>query len=468
MLVIAALAVTLSLGTASDSAARVPTSTDANGRVPLALFEKYARRIPSYSRQTKLACSACHAGFPQLTPFGRLFKLNGYTMTGLPVIIAQQDSASRVQLALSPIGPLSVMALVSMTNVATPIPGTIGTTTELPQQLGLFFGSNLSPNMGIFSQFTYTDQSGRFSIDNLDVRFARHLAIGGHDVIYGLTLNNNPTVQDVWNSTPAWGYPFASPAVAPSPAASTIVEGALAQSVLGLGAYTLFNNTVYAEVSGYVAAPQGAALPLDSTASNTPKAISPYWRIGLQHDFGSSTYLMVGAFGLSTSLYPTGVAGATNKYNDLGFDAQLEQAVGSGMLIGRASYIHENQTLPAFFGAVPATSQNPTNTLSTYKVNLSFVPNPTHTVTLGYFGISGTSDNLLYGNAPVTGSATGSPTSQGEIAEFTVNPWSNVRLGAQYIAYQKFNGGSTSYDVAVAGRNATANNTLYVYLWLSY
>ncbi len=138
------------------------------------------------------------------------------------------------------------------------------------------------------------------------------------------------------------------------------------------------------------------------------------------------------------------------------------------MLIGRASYIHENQTLPAFYAAVPATSQKPTNTLSTYKVNLSFVPNPTHTVTLGYFGISGTSDNLLYGNAPVTGSATGSPTSQGEIAEFTVNPWSNVRLGAQYIAYQKFNGGSTSYDVAVAGRNATANNTLYVYLWLSY
>jgi hypothetical protein len=29
--------------------------------------------------QTGLPCSACHIGFPQLTPFGRRFKLEGYT-----------------------------------------------------------------------------------------------------------------------------------------------------------------------------------------------------------------------------------------------------------------------------------------------------------------------------------------------------------------------------------------------------
>ena len=31
-----------------------------------------ARGVPSFSRQTGLACSACHYQFPQLTPFGRL------------------------------------------------------------------------------------------------------------------------------------------------------------------------------------------------------------------------------------------------------------------------------------------------------------------------------------------------------------------------------------------------------------
>lgn len=32
--------------------------------------------------QTGQACSACHTAFPELTPFGRAFKLNGYTMGG--------------------------------------------------------------------------------------------------------------------------------------------------------------------------------------------------------------------------------------------------------------------------------------------------------------------------------------------------------------------------------------------------
>lgn len=39
--------------------------------------------LPSFSRQTGLACNSCHApAFPTLNAFGRLFKLNGYTLTG--------------------------------------------------------------------------------------------------------------------------------------------------------------------------------------------------------------------------------------------------------------------------------------------------------------------------------------------------------------------------------------------------
>jgi hypothetical protein len=40
-----------------------------------------AHGLPSYSRQTGQACSSCHVGgnWPQLTPWGRFFKLSGYT-----------------------------------------------------------------------------------------------------------------------------------------------------------------------------------------------------------------------------------------------------------------------------------------------------------------------------------------------------------------------------------------------------
>jgi hypothetical protein len=40
-----------------------------------------ARAIPSFARQTGLSGSSCHTVFPELTPFGRLFKLGGYVMS---------------------------------------------------------------------------------------------------------------------------------------------------------------------------------------------------------------------------------------------------------------------------------------------------------------------------------------------------------------------------------------------------
>src|SRR5271167_1309342 len=58
------------------------------------------RALPSFARQTGQQCAACHNGFPELTPYGRLFKLNGYTFTG-----GQSD-----------LPPLSVMVISSYTH----------------------------------------------------------------------------------------------------------------------------------------------------------------------------------------------------------------------------------------------------------------------------------------------------------------------------------------------------------------
>ena len=49
-----------------------------------------AEALPSYARQTGQPCAACHTAFPELTPFGRRFKIGGYTMssgdwTGPPI-----------------------------------------------------------------------------------------------------------------------------------------------------------------------------------------------------------------------------------------------------------------------------------------------------------------------------------------------------------------------------------------------
>ena len=58
----------------------------------LLLGMRGAWALPSYARQTGQECAACHNGFPELTPYGRLFKLNGYTFGGgsseLPAVAA--------------------------------------------------------------------------------------------------------------------------------------------------------------------------------------------------------------------------------------------------------------------------------------------------------------------------------------------------------------------------------------------
>jgi hypothetical protein len=101
-------------------------------------------------------------------------------------------------------------------------------------------------------------------------------------------------------------------------------------------------------------------------------------------------------------------------------------------------------------------------------VNATYVATPLTTFSAGLFGVSGSHDALAYPAEDVTGSASGKPDSQGAILEWTHSPWLNTRLGAQYVLYSKFNGGSTSYDVKPGGRNASQNNTLYLYLWLAY
>src|SRR5208337_4213908 len=41
-----------------------------------------ASAVPSFARQTGQPCATCHTAFPELTPFGRQFKLMGYTSGG--------------------------------------------------------------------------------------------------------------------------------------------------------------------------------------------------------------------------------------------------------------------------------------------------------------------------------------------------------------------------------------------------
>src|SRR5215467_12369030 len=72
------------------------------------LWTEVALAVPSYSRQTGLACSSCHYTPPELNAFGRKFKLDGYTFATKPEVSEdKKDHNSSLHLLESL--PLSIL-----------------------------------------------------------------------------------------------------------------------------------------------------------------------------------------------------------------------------------------------------------------------------------------------------------------------------------------------------------------------
>jgi hypothetical protein len=433
--------------------------------------------VPSFARQTGMACAACHTVFPELTPFGREFKLNGYVLDNIKQITGINID-SRETLALNSIPPLSAMVQVSYTHTAKPMPdgalsGALAKDGEVlfPQQLSLFYAGKIASELGAFVQLTYDGVADHFGIDNTDIRYAHHLSFGGpdansHSMIVGITLNNNPTVQDVWNSTPAWGFPFSGSSVAPSPIASTQIDGSLAQSVAGLGVYVWIDDHFYAELSGYTSAVVGGAHPLDSTQSNVSQGVSPYWRLAYEQRWDRNS-LSVGTYGINIKMHPgsgTALQGPTNQYKDIAADVQYQFIGEDHLATVLATYIHENQTLDA--SVLDQFAANTSNNLKTFRLTGEYSFQRRIGGSLGYFSTTGSTDTILYAAAPVTGSANNSPNSNGYIAEINYLPWLNTKLQLQYVGYEKFDGLKRNYDGAA--RNASDNNTLYGLVWLNF
>src|SRR6266704_5581929 len=71
--------------------------------------------VPSFARQTGMACAACHTVFPELTPFGREFKLNGYVLDNIKQIKGI-TLENRETLAINSLPPISLMLQISYTH----------------------------------------------------------------------------------------------------------------------------------------------------------------------------------------------------------------------------------------------------------------------------------------------------------------------------------------------------------------
>ena len=439
------------------------------GAVLLLSAVQPARAVPSFAAQTGQPCSACHIGSfgPQLTPFGRAFKISGYTLRGADTL------ASHI--------PLSAMFFGSFTNTAQNQPAPAAThfannNNFALDQVSLFVAGGFNDYLGAMIQGTYSGIAQSLHWDNTDIRISSPINLPNDaNFRLGLSLNNGPTVQDPYNTTFAWGYPFVASALAPVPGANPIIT-ALIGNTLGATINGWYDNALYFDVGVYgTMSPPLAKMLGDFTYPGTSSAPMPYARVAYEWDWAGQAAELGGLL-LHANLRPGGLPGVgTDTYTDFAADA-MYQYIGDGthtVSVG-GIFTHEIQNLGASVAQGLATGAN--GHLDQLRANVTYYYQKTYGATFAIQKTTGTADSLIYAPAPVSGSNNGKPNSMEFITEvdwvpFGKNdswgaPFANVKLGLQYTAYTQFNGGTGNYDGF--GRNAGANNTLYAFVWFAF
>ena len=434
-------------------------------------FHRPAEAVPAFAQQTGRNCAACHVGGfgPQLTQFGREFKLGGYTL--------------RMQKSI----PLSVMAVGDYvhTKKAQDEPPTDHSKTNNNisfDEGSIFLAGGLGSHLGGFAQVTYSGADRAWAWDNLDLRVVNTGKLGGKDLVYGLSINNNPTIQDAWNSLPGWGFPYTDSDYAPGFDAAPLVSGGLGQAVLGMTAYGWLDSKFYLEAGGY-GTPSKGTLDFVGVDPNDPGKIhglAPYGRAAFQTNLGGGTF-EVGAFALKAALFPgrDRSTGESDRYTDFGLDTSWIKPLKSDTLTFNARYTHEKQSLDAtcILGMEDGSidegplSDCANDSLNEVRADVSYYWHNVVGVTVSPFSITGSSNPFIYAD-----NRTFKPNSNGVLFQIDGTPFGNgkgplgprfnMRVGAQYTLYGKFNGAHSDFDNS--GRNASDNNTLRIFTWIAF
>jgi hypothetical protein len=432
----------------------------------LAVTPSAVRAVPSFARQTHQPCVSCHVGGfgPQLTPFGRQFKLLGYTL----------KSGDDPKL------PLSLMLVESFTRTgkaqSDPPAKGFGRNDNLElQQASVFLAGRISDHLGVFAQATYLENGGKLGWDNTELRYARPFKALGRSGIWGISLNNNPGVSDVYNTTPAWQFPFMSPDLAPGAPAAPLIFGGLASKVMGASAYAQIDGAWYLEGGGYRSLSPAFLHRVNVDFDGRLAGVAPYARIAYARSVPDGNIEIGGLWldarkglaGVNAKGAAIALPGPSDRFRDIGIDASYQHIDDSEHIVTvKGLYMDERRRLDATYTAGGAEHRH--GSLRTLNLNASYWYQNTWGATLGAFANKGSADTLLY-------SRSGRPDTNGGVIEVDWNPfgksaswgapYANLRIGAQYTFYTRFAGAVR--DIDGTGRRARDNNTLYVYAWLA-
>ena len=450
--------------------------------------------LPTFSQQAQMACSACHLNFGELTPVGRKFKLMGYAR------------GNRVN-------PLSVNGTVSLTKISNtdssidPSVSLPKNGKVLPEELNVFMAGKLTEQIGgnvkitvnainttpLFSTSgvqTGTRVGKDVFLDNSEIRFAQSAQMNSVPLVWGLTLNNAPSTQDLWSTTPGHGFPYRTSSLLNAwglgqfgPTA--MMDNGMNSQVLGVGMFAMLNDVWYGEFTSYHGSKTTIPALEVATANNAVSTSNnPYWRLAWNPVEGPHSW-MIGTFGmvsrLSRDRLVTG--SSSGKYTDIGLDAQYQFITPSHSWSAQVSLIQEKVDWSA--RAVGTNHDAQTTTLNNLKAKLTYDFARTYGATWFGFSSNGSTDSLYwaYNSNPsvTTGacnqnssllaycSSNGMPNTAGQGFEFYYSPIPQLRINLQQTYYRSFLGGRTFIDnTSGNSRSASDNNLTYLYATYSY
>lgn len=471
------------------------------------LLPENAHALPLFARQTGQNCVACHAGgqFPELTPYGRIFKMTGYTI------------GNRVAV------PVSAMAVAGYAKVRDtsksddPQADFQKNATPLLSSGSIFAGGKITDNIGAFAQWTYDnyanqDVDGHFrghaSADNMELRFADRFIDANRDLIYGVSVNNNPSLSDPWNTAAAWMQYVP----APSPTSSQFVDAnapfpgfGSGGNLAGLSAYFFLNQSIYAELGTYRTADRALSFMSAGISDQDKTRLqgnnNPYWRLAFSHEWGAHN-VMIGTSGMVAHVFDNGTntsdSNNLGRFRNNGVDAQYQYLLDPHSVTAQLAYMrqvqnHSANTIagaasPYFLsdGVTPVAAANASDTVNVLRMKLSYIYQAKYGGSMSFFNSTGTANTLnqtsgFDSNGQITstdplgtgitstrvnGTLTGSTAARGMTYEAFWMPLQYVRVGAQFTAYNKYNGARDNYDGF--GRNARDNNSLLLYVWGAY
>jgi hypothetical protein len=172
------------------------------------LFSAVGKRTPFIRAPDRTALCSLPRGWELAAAYalGSFFKLAGYT-PGKALFDAGEGGIQYV--------PVGILGQAGLTWAAQPNDSQgqpVVTQNGAPEFYGVTaeLGTRLTDWAGIFAGYGVSNNfpGWKSASGPTDIRVIHFFHPGDHELLVGIDSNNDPTLQDVWNTAPRWAYPF--------------------------------------------------------------------------------------------------------------------------------------------------------------------------------------------------------------------------------------------------------------------